>query len=489
MAANLEHRLLALNRSTLEYFANIHDIPFPPECSNTELVERIIKNAPQEVDRGFRPLIRLELDYAETKVFDRMKEFVQSEIGRSMDFVGHLKWVFGLILSAISLVIALGGVFGFIRLSELNDLQEKYDDLVRAQKQIIQSYQRHVVVNLIADLDELLKSVSVSFSDASDLQEIADADAALRGLLEVQRIIAEGAGDNDLRFLNFIRSVTEATLTFGSIGKASKGDIVQALNTCSQAWENIQIPENLEDPIYSAFARNVKAYRENTLGLVQLRRYVISDPPAVEALNKAEKYFTEALLLNESFARPYINLSNVIYYRFRLEEEMGKSIEVQLQILEGAESHLRSALARAELDKVKSGALNNFAHFRMTVASVIRSKDPVRAREALLEAKKFLERARNLKDRTPTIFITLAEVECELLAIDRTSVQQFNNIEKDDRLEEILDLVRTAIDQGFTGYTGLRKDTFLQKKPFYAHLGLLNNNYLPLLHEAAGITE
>ena len=480
MSEDVARILRGVSSKALYYWAEEKHIRIPDNASKEELVSAIIEHSSEDLGDVLRGVIHLELVHSNEEMTQKLETSLAERIAGAMKVINTVKWTLLSIISAISLILALGAAFSIWKISQLDSLKGEFELLVDAENGAVAALRKHVLSTLVRDLDSALRQMSITFVAASERGSLDSSRLALEELSKIHRAPALTSLLEKSQFLKqeqemlaFLEQVVERLKKLEEIADSRGDRLLKLLTEAYDDWNSLSTEVEFKDAGFNSFVQRFQAYRLNVLGMIELKRYRDPIAPAPDRLNNAREFFQAAIEANKNFARAYANMAIIKLYEFENAKKNQATSQVLTEILTEGEDLLRSALTSEISERLRSTILNNLAHFQLVRAEFYRETGIEEPKKALTEGRRFLKRARNLPQRAEVVFVTAAEIECELLAEQSREVSRWKPSRKEEKLEEILDLVRTAIDQGYKGYSTLTQDAFFMKKRFYRHLGLL----------------
>src|SRR5262245_3765184 len=403
--------LATIDYDVLSSFAAAHGISVPSGMDLEELARLVLKSVPN-LGPSVRQVVRLELKHTEASIKAQIQQVLidvsaatDKKIAVGLSEVSILKYVFSTIAAAISLIMAVGGVFGLFQFARLWDLQKKLDDDLANRKALTKAQKAYTVSRAMDSVDGLLTRVSLSLVEPGDMREAQHVHSLLSDLpaehedAEVsesdQMIALLGGVTNDLIAL---RDVTTA------VGAAA---VIAALDKAEPQWRQAPLSSPMKDETFTFFVTTLSAHRHNVLGILELKRYRVTKTGS--ALDAAESEFLAAKGLNPNLSRIYSNLG--VAKLLNLEALAGAPVRdrgAMLKLALDSRRDFEDALSHSDDPHSQSLTLNNLAVTFLREADLI--EQPSAAIATLSKGFRYLEQAKALPGRDWAIFETWAQL-------------------------------------------------------------------------------
>jgi hypothetical protein len=455
----------------LREYARKKGITLPNGATKRQVVEQLLESPPVELEDLLRSAVRLELRSTESSILNAIEEKAQSlesslttafdeNIKKELKGIDALRGLFTAVGAGPTLIVAALGVFSFMRLSNIEhsaqnlgelektmgERSKEVGELSQKTQRMLGVYRRYMIFQWMKDLSTAMDSFSSSLPDKKVFGQVRRNAQAIK---ELQDISPDSVDATALRRLSLL---CNGLTVFEKLKQAeiSEGDVVETLQEAEQEWTKIEIlGESALGSDFTDFVKLTNAYRENVLGVIELKRFN-QIAPVPDYLARAKEHFENSLSYNRNFGRPYSNLAVVFYRQFQLSRDPKE----KERLLTRGEEYLSQAIACEQSGSSLSAVYNNIASITLTHARYFENENMLKeAGEKAENAARAIENAENQALVVPVVFISKAEIKSYQLYLAKLSGEDVSAAS--ERLLEIMQLVKQGVRNGYK-YTGKR---------------------------------
>ncbi len=390
----IKQRLLQMDYGLLIKLAHEHGINISEDMSASEMVDRLIQDIPTACEAAAKSVTNFEL----AQGFEQLKEEIGKEQERGLGEVRSRLNTFTTVLGlALSILLAFAGFssydYFFKSRKEVNTIIESSGEIILDLTRLGVAHQKNAIDNIIRESEHLMRNISSSFNTINvDTLDKIEVNQMLIGRLKdalgnrkrfelyAQKEDffdkeAQLAFDDVTAFYNesdkvldTLFDINEAlkTLTIvKELRKKKKQDNIAPINRAYHVWSRIELEPNYKIAAFNNFAKRVRAYRNNVLGLLEMERY--ANVRSRFVLDSAQDFFERAKLgyLDRKFPNPDSNLGSAYLKRYKHADD-DETTEERMVYLERAEKYFEfSKGLSGGLGIQRSIAINNFAYARL----------------------------------------------------------------------------------------------------------------------------
>lgn len=366
----------------LQYFED-RKIPLPSDVSKKVLINFLIHSSEHKTDaraavllelrnsaRLLQKTIRDSTDKLQSVIdaVDLKRQTLSDDLKREVGGVRTLTHTFQIITGALGVVVTLGGVFGFAKLSELETKAAAASGTLSVVTGLVDSYRAHILRIAQDDLNTLM--------DGASTRWFWDADRPLRTVVSSdQQMILAARQTPDNQPSPLRSSLDIVGLHFDAIAHVLSiaGETEATLRKDISAADFLEIEKEwlaLETRIDSAALpapdkQRLLAFVHNMLGTTYYQRNRTQGKQgSAEDLENAVQRFRKSVLANPQYAAPCSNLAVVLLDRIERATEGANAAErARLEkAIDEPEALLKRARNYEQSPRAKSKILNNLAY-------------------------------------------------------------------------------------------------------------------------------
>jgi hypothetical protein len=459
----------------LRAIAKHRQINIPPNATKKDIVE-ILLGSGLDLRDLVRSAVRLELKSTELSVLDRIEQrataviadlkaqikagedSIRTTIETLQSTVKTVMWVFGAVAGAIAIVGGVSEWFVHAKAQDLDETLKAAEQQLAAlslEKQktsalrdqfgaMVSVYRQYMIDQWANELHKVMESFSSSFIDESLFEKMKREQEPIRKMIEISRFDTNSEESVVLGRLDAFYKGLESFEEYKQPGVSDQRS-AEILNAALNKWKDVPVLDvNGTDPAYQPFIRRTNAYRDNILGVIYLNRYLaLPTPRPDDDLYTAEDYFSKAISIDDTLARPYGNQAVVLYYRLHVTQDLNEQTNLiarALQLLQTSENNEQDSRARSLLH-------NNIASYILLRARMAETrKDLISAEAEVKEADQELNRAENEEAVAPAVFVTRAEIRAYSLHLQ---LMNSNGVDVGKAMGDIVHLIEVGIGRGY----------------------------------------
>lgn len=337
-------------------------------------------------------------------------------------------------------------------------------------------------------------------------------------LEKLAKVLDDRQESPEYKFITSLAAISEAVSNLKLVYDEKDEIQLKALSDAYEVWEKLESPaSNITTELANMFdnapkndgRRNLTRLKANVfqvaagLAIQEYRESATKDP---DLLRSARDKCMAAIGLDRSAPVPH--LYNGLISSLEINEirkRNGLDIGERLKLIDvakalGAESYDNAAQVKSS-PELRAYALNGLSYLLVKTSDsyVEAAKDPACkkkdeyleiAQDLLQLAKQEIERAQgSVVAIDPVILTTQADIE--ILSLQFPKLSDSDNPEEqktpEQKYQDILSMLESAVENGYSGYTGPMEE-FFNKRPHFKHLASLNPNYQKDVCEAVHVT-
>lgn len=426
------------------------------------LIDYLLTSVPERLAPDVETVIRLELRHLETTVLEtitqrlsegetrmsqqiggvkeQVKEQMKDKVDGTMKSISNLQTQFTLIGGTLAVVAAAAAIFGGIRIVDLQHFKAEQEATIKAQKGWIY---RQAVADAVSAMHEV-STLQLLRTNA----KIAYNESILESLTKDP--------DRDV-----LLQIYKNLLVLGEIDGAA-GSHTGKLMDAEERWLR-PLPTGAEHSEVTDLVADYVAYQKNVIGVLHLCRFAESQPRRTDLLKSAEDLFEAAQKAKATFNRPKANLGYIAMKRFDCKQPTGAKCDKDFaetppaKFLEIAEHQYGDALGHDVSQFSRSLTENNMAMFYLKKAKFEeanskddRKTDPKKLLDLLALGERLLIEAEHRETRSAVVPETLAQLKAYRLHVELSRQRKWSDEDKQEKVQEIEDLVRMAQAEGLS---------------------------------------
>jgi len=389
--ANLKAILNQISDRDLRTFCKLQGIQLASDVTKKEIIEILTETPANTLDSFIDNAVRLELRSTELNMLEAIEKkaddltataqqsidaveekatflaaTAQTNIDNALKGVDGVRGLLVVIGGALTLIIAVLGVFSAWRLSDLEKAiteaeksRTKMDALQTQSTSVLSIYRRHMINQWVEGIDSVMETFSSSLPDDKLLNNFLTYRDSIGQMLELSRSVPP---TQEEMVLLRIRDISQALSSVAEWKISDKFDLpdwdVKAA-AAEHDWNQMGLGAPSPGTLGSFLARS-NAFRSNALGIIALKRYKRNQQRVLNDLDSAVAYFNEAVTHDKTYGRAYGNQGVVYYYKFLRSEDPKERRKL---IADAVASHIQSASYPERSGSGRSRTFNNIAAF------------------------------------------------------------------------------------------------------------------------------
>jgi len=452
----------------------------PPPAN---IVDFLAEYNPPGLLEDLSSLSRFEHDRDQRQYRMDIEKSTKLVVDQALHQVDLMKWVYGTILTVLTLLTIFLGWTGF----RVDDRLRNSERLQATSSSLEDDVRFYSINNVLAVYDKQFDEFTLDSLTGAQKKSLE----RNRQLLESLRAHATQSGKHDDvdETLSLLLDVNDGLFYMASANlDESYSARVEDLDKATRSWDKVCKANLSGKPHFESFFNTLTGYR-HVLKACALTR--------TSAVTHDRSFLGSAAVeLGSQDVSPSLALAH-LYRGVICNYQTNDALDaVALEkLLDMARADYAEAL-KLSLSVRQLGTLyNNLADtYLIEMKSLISRNECLGAGRSMMEAQKYLAIANDLPETPAIVYATLAEVDSQGVCMENegckssmTAPREEGRGTHEQRRDRILQTVENAVRLGYGRYKSEKCETFLANFPYFKCLHYLDDNYQEKVCRAAGV--